>query len=151
MKDISQKLTDFLKAHVPATQYMGLEVQHYDGKTLQLSAPLAPNINDKNTAFGGSLYCLCVMSCWGMLYLKTQEKGIACNQVVMQSSINYYAPVDDTIVATCESPDPAVLDDFFNRFTNTGRAKISLQSHIECNGKKAVSFEGQYALLKNTD
>ncbi len=150
MNDISHKLTDFLKAHVPVTQYMGFEVAHYDGQTLQLSAPLAPNINDKNTAFGGSLYCLCVMSCWGMLYLKTQEKGIECNQVVMQSSINYYAPVDDTIVATCHSPDSATLEEFFTRFKSTGRAKIRLQSQIDCKGKNAVVFEGQYALLENT-
>ncbi len=148
MTNISHKLTDFLKTHVPATQYMGFDVAHYDGETLQLSAPLAPNINDKSTAFGGSLYSLCVMTCWGMLYLKTQEKGIECNQVVMQSNIRFLAPVNQTLTATCHAPSPETLENFFNRFTEKGRAKIDLTATmLNANQQPAVTFESTYGIL----
>ena len=52
---ISEKLTQFFIQHLPIAQFMGLEVESYDGDTLILTAPLEPNINDKQTAFGGSL------------------------------------------------------------------------------------------------
>ena len=83
MTNISQKLSDFFKKNLPITQFMEMDVESYDGKTLILAAPLDPNINDKQTAFGGSLYNASVMACWGMAYLKTQEAGIVCNQVVV--------------------------------------------------------------------
>ena len=80
-QQISEKLKQFFLDHLPITQFMGLEVESYDGDTLILTAPLEPNINDKQTAFGGSLYNTAVMACWGMIYLKTQEKGIDCTKV----------------------------------------------------------------------
>ncbi len=149
MENISHKLTEFLKAHVPATQYMGIDVGHYDGKSLTLSAPLHPNINDKQTAFGGSLYTICVMNCWGMVYLKTLEKGITCNQVVTQSNISYYAPVDGEITSICECPAKEELDTFFERYEEKGRSKITLYAEVQCNGKTAVKFESTYAIIKN--
>ncbi len=147
MENISHKLTEFLKAHVPATQYMGFEVKEYNGHSLTLSAPLDPNINDKQTAFGGSIFCLCVMCCWGMVYLKTQEKNIACNQVVTESNISFLSPVDGEIIATCTSPSEEELKEFFERFETRGRSKIALTAEVQCNDTTAVKFSGQYAII----
>ncbi len=149
MENISHKLTEFLQAHVPTTQYMGIDVGDYDGNSLSLTAPLQPNINDKQTAFGGSLYTVCVMNCWGMVYLKTLEKGISCNQVVAQSNISYHAPVDGEIISICESPNEETLNNFFARYEEKGRSKITLHAEVQCNGKTAVKFEGTYAIIKN--
>ncbi len=148
MENISHKLTEFLRAHVPATQYMGIEVGDYTGEKLSLTAPLHPNINDKQTAFGGSLYTICVMNCWGMIYLKTLEKGISCNQVVTQSNISYHAPVDGLITSVCESPSKETMSHFFGRYEEKGRSKITLHAEVQCNGKTAVKFEGTYAIIK---
>lgn len=147
MENISHKLTEFLEAHVPATQYMGFQLNEYNGHALSLSAPLEPNINDKQTAFGGSLFSLCVMCCWGMIYLKTQEKNIQCNQVVTESNISFLAPVDGKIIATCTSPSDDDLREFFERFETRGRSKISLTAEVQCNGNTAVQFSGQYAII----
>jgi thioesterase domain-containing protein len=151
MNDISKQLTDFFEAHLPIAQFMQMEVDAYTGDELVLSAPLEPNINDKQTAFGGSLYNLAVMSCWGMLYLQTQEKGIACNQVVSKGGIRYLAPVTGKLTCVCKKPSDETLADFFAQFEKKGRARIALESSIECNGVTAVVFEGEYAILKPLD
>lgn len=145
---IAKKLTEFFKAHLPITDYMGMTVESYDGQTLTLKAPLAPNINDKQTGFGGSLYNMAVMACWGMAYLKTQEAEIACNQVVAKGSIEYKAPVTGEIRATCHVKDLSVTEAFINDFKTNGKARINLSSSIECNGTQAVEFHGQYAIFK---
>ncbi len=126
---------------------MGIEVEKYDGNILRLSAPLTPNINDKQTAFGGSLFCVCVLSCWGMVYLKTQEKAITCNQVVTDSNISYLKPVGGKIIAECKSPSNEELESFFSAYEAKGKSKISLQSKIVCDNKTAVNFSGQYAII----
>jgi thioesterase domain-containing protein len=148
MPDISHKLQTFFETHLPITDYMGLAVDKYDGSTLSLKAPLAPNINDKQTAFGGSLYNACVMTCWGFAYLKSIEANIQGNQVVAAGSIKYKAPVDSDYVAVCESPSQEVLDHFIDGFKRHGKGLITLKSTITCNGKIAVEFEGTYAVLK---
>ena len=148
-ENISQQLSHFLATHLPISQFMQMDVESYDGHTLILSAPLEPNINDKQTAFGGSLYNAAVMACWGMAYLKTLEANISCNQVVSKGCIEYKAPVSGKIRAVCYAPSDAVLEEFMAQFKLKGRARITLQSTIECSGKTAVEFEGTYAILKN--
>ena len=158
---ISEKLKKFFIDHLPITQFMGLDVESYDGDTLILTAPLEPNINDKQTAFGGSLYNTAVMACWGMIYLKTQEKNIACNQVVTEGSMKYIAPVDGRIRAICHAPSEEELTSLFDHFERKGKARISLEAAIyndtfvknidpeaEPKIKPAVKFSGQYAILK---
>ncbi len=144
---VSAQLSAFFQAHLPITQFMNMDVESYDGKTLILHAPLGPNINDKQTAFGGSLYNAAVMACWGMAYLKTQEAGIRCNQVVTQGSIEYKAPVQGDIRAICHAPSNEVVDQFIEHFKHKGRSRITLNATIECSGKTAVEFEGTYAIL----
>lgn len=157
-QQISEKLKQFFLDHLPITQFMGLEVESYNGDTLILTAPLEPNINDKQTAFGGSLYNAAVMACWGMVYLKTQEKNIDCNQVVAEGSVKYIAPVTGRLRAICHAPSDEALNDFFDSFDEKGRAKISLDAviyddinmmAIDPETKPAVKFTGLYAILKN--
>ena len=154
MNEISQKLTDFFAQYLPITDFMGMGVESYDGKTLVLTAPLGPNINDKKTAFGGSLYNVAVMACWGLAYLKTQEKGIQCNQVVADGAMKYIAPVTGKIRAVCESPSDEEMAAFFEKFAQRGRASIQLSATITNDGdapnqdnRTAVTFSGKYAIL----
>ncbi len=156
--EISEKLKHFFIEHLPITQFMGLEVESYDGETLILTAPLEPNINDKQTAFGGSLYNTAVMACWGMIYLKTQEKNISCNQVVTEGTMKYLAPVEGRIRAICHAPSEEELASFFEHFERKGRARIGLEAavyndicvmKIDPETKPAVKFSGQYAILQS--
>jgi thioesterase domain-containing protein len=155
---ISEKLTQFFIQHLPIAQFMGLEVESYDGDTLILTAPLEPNINDKQTAFGGSLYNTAVMACWGMIYLKTQESNIVCNQVVTEGSMKYIAPVHGRIRAICHAPSEEEFASLFDHFERKGKARISLEAaiyndtcvmKIDPEAKPSVMFSGQYAILKN--
>jgi len=144
---LSQTLTHFLDDNLPVAQFMGINVEDYNSKALILSAPLEPNINDKLTAFGGSLYNLAVMACWGMIYLKTKDAGINCNLVVTQGNIQYKSPVQGALRATCKAPDEATFTAFIDTFKQHKKAKISLTSTVEYRGEIAVEFRGEYAIL----
>jgi len=142
------KLSEFFQEHLPLIRSMELSVESYDGETLVLVAPLEPNINDKSTAFGGSLYNIAVMACWGMAFLKTQEYGITCNQVVTNASISYKNPVNGVLRAVCKAPEKTLIENFIEQFKCRGKAKIDLHAQVICGDKVAVEFDGQYAILK---
>ncbi len=147
MNDNSAKLTEFLDNHLPIAGYMGLAVEGYDGRSLILQAPLAPNINDKQTAFGGSLCSAGMLACWGLVYLRAQDAGLEGNQLITKSNIEFKAPVTGDIRAICDAPDETVMAAFIERFREQGKARISLASRIECSGRVAVELQAEFALL----
>ena len=54
---------------MPPVAATGIRASKFDGEALQLSAPLAANVNDKGCAFGGSLASLMTLAGWGWLML----------------------------------------------------------------------------------
>lgn len=147
MKEIAERLTEFVQTHLPTAQALQISVTDYDSQSLTLSAPLAPSVNDKQTAFGGSLYVVAVMAGWGMVYLRCREAGIDPNIVVARGEIDYHAPVDSDIVASSLAIDEAEWQRFFSDFEARGKAKIELRTEVVRNGKPAVSFKGLYAII----
>lgn len=146
--NIEKYLTEFMAQHLPIAADLGLQLDSYENRKLVLSAPLQPNINDKATAFGGSIYCVSVMSCWGMVYLKAIEHGIAKpNVVVSHGEIDYYRPVGGDIVATCLLDNKNQFDSFFESYQESGKAKIALCSTIGEPDKPIVKFSGRFALI----
>lgn len=142
-------LTEFVQTHLPIAQQMGIVVEHYDGQELILTAPLDPNINDKGTAFGGSIYCVAVFSCWGMVYLKAQEHGlIDPNIVVATGEIKYLKPVNGALRARCRLAAETTFDDFWQYYDENGKAKIELTSQvISESGDVLGEFSGKYAII----
>ena len=147
--DVSHRLPQFLKAHLPIAESLGVSLHSYTASSLALQVPLQPNINDKATVYGGSLYCACLMACWGTVYLKAIEHGIEePNIVVTQGEIKYYGPVDNDFIATCDIENAEEFEGFVQKFLDTGKSKISLHSYVHINGKDAVKFSGSYALIR---
>lgn len=141
-------LDEFFATQLPITRYLNMRSYAYDGDSFSLAIDLAPSLNDKLTAFGGSLYCACVMNGWGMIYLQCRQRGINPNMVVSHAEIDYLAPVaDDVIVAHCRQADTDYWDTFAERVMRSGRAKASVTSTIVSGGKVAVRFSGDYAVI----
>ena len=145
MKDMAAALERTLHGEIPISHAMGVRVAGYDGTTLKLSAPLAPNINHKCTAFGGSLYALAVLCGWGMLHLKLAEAGLHKHIVIQESNIRYLLPVDQDMQAECRL-DEAALQPFLRTLARHGRARLSLDVVIRHNNQPAVEFSGRYVV-----
>ncbi len=141
-------LDEFFQQHLPITRYLNMRAQAFDGETFSLAIDLQPSLNDKLTAFGGSLYCACVMNGWGMVYLQGRRRGINPNMVVRRGTIDYRAPVDDAvIVARCQTPPDLDWDAFYRDFSTRGRARCEVTSSIICGQREAVHFRGEYAIV----
>lgn len=142
---IAAQLERTLHSEIPLSQAMGIRVAGYDGRCLRLAAPLAPNINHKLTAFGGSLYSLAVLCGWGLLHIKLSEAGLHKHIVIQESSIRYRRPVKQEMLAEC-----SMADDDLGRFLLTlekhGRARASLDVAILPGDEPAVEFSGRYVV-----
>ncbi len=112
-----------------------MRVSEYDGQCLVLAAPLAPNVNDKGCAFGGSLVSLMTLACWGLATLRLGEAGHAAEVFVQDSMVNYLEPVWGEIVVEAQQ---LLGDDewsgFLDMFATRGKARITLTAHVTADG-----------------
>ena len=78
---------------IPLLSAMQLSLRSYDKLTLKLDAPLAPNINNKGTAFGGSIASICLFAGWAVATLGFTEHGISNTEIVVyQSEMTFERP-----------------------------------------------------------
>ena len=124
------EITTYLHKHIPITSSLGATVESFDGEKVTVSAPLKPNLNHRNTAFGGSISALGILSGWTLLFLKLKESGIKNRLVIQKSSFDFLDPVDGDFQATCSMPTPEKWDKFIKTLKKHGRARITVQSKI---------------------
>jgi thioesterase domain-containing protein len=97
MQDTNTSLAGTLEAHIlehiPLARAMQLAVPRYSGDELEMTAPLAPNINDKGCAFGGSMASLLTLAGWGLIELGLRAQGFDCDIYVGDSQLRYREPV----------------------------------------------------------
>ena len=147
MDEICAELQSTWHAEIPISAAMGTEVASYAGDELVVRAGLEPNINVHGTAFAGSLYAICALTGWGMVWLKLHEAGLNGHIVLAEGRIEYSRAVTGDIVCRCRF-DPEVHGPKLAAFTKSPRATLALSCTIDARGKQAVSFEGLYAIRK---
>jgi len=146
-----ERLDRTLAHEIPISAALGIRPLRYDGLELTLAAPLAPNLNHKQTAFGGSLYCAAVLAGWGLLHLqwlRSAGTDEALPQIVIQeANIDYRRAVDGDFEAVCRWPvglDPQRIARMLER---RGRARAELEVRIGPEADPAIAFAGRYVLL----
>lgn len=147
--NIVEELQAFLSTHLPLARAAGVSIDGYDGETLVASAPLENNINDKLTAFGGSLYNLCVIAAWSITHLKAKELGLTGDIVVAKGEINYLRPLREKLVAKAFSPDKESLDKACRYYEARGKAVFVVNAEIrDSSNEVCVNFTAKYAVVR---
>src|SRR3954466_15552595 len=121
---------------------MGLRVVANDETGFTVEAPVALNSNHLRTAFGGSINAVATLAAYGFLWL--EMNNAAAHVVVAESSIRFLRPVRETIRATCLRPEANSLGEFRARFTEKGKAAITLRVNVTEAGETAAEFEGRF-------
>lgn len=140
-----QELTDFLCREIPLVKAMQATVAAYDGTTLHVRAPLAPNLNHHDTAFGGSIATLAILGGWSLLHLALVEAQTPALVIIQRMSLEYLRPVDADFEAVATKP--ADLADFVASVKRKRKGRQSLQVEIHCNGRCCAKLEAHYVAL----
>lgn len=143
-----EALQHHIEQAIPLTRALGLRLAAYDGDRLVLEAPLAPNHNHQNTAFGGSLYSVAVMAVWCRVHLWLEERSLAGNVVIQTGNLDYAEPVTGDFQAQASLPQGAALDKVEAMLRRHGRARMTLTSDIVEEGQVRARFEGRFVILR---
>ena len=100
-----EELQKKLHNEIPLTKLMNINIKEYNEKELITTAPLNININDKGTAFGGSLSTMTIISSWSLCWLISKELGFnSKNIVVIKNENSYKKHVTKDIVCYTQKP-----------------------------------------------
>ena len=144
MRD-SRSLQERILAEFALAQHIGIVVETVDDAGMVLSAPFAPNANDKGTAFGGSLFSVAVLTGWAWVARYLDAAGLAADAVIQESSMQYFIPVKDTLRACLLPPAALEVEKFEKMLQRAGRGRIRLRVDIHQDAVLAARFDGVYA------
>jgi thioesterase domain-containing protein len=142
-----QELQNKLYNEIPLTKMMELQIKDYNINELITTAPLEPNINDKGTAFGGSLSTLSIISAWSVCWLVSRELGFDSNNIVIiKNETSFRKPVIKKIICHTKKPSIQEIEILKQKLENKKSASIKIESQIIENGEICVDFVGYYVI-----
>ncbi|MCR8710057.1 thioesterase domain-containing protein [Aliarcobacter butzleri] len=140
-------LENKLHNEIPLTKFMDLKITKYDEKELITIAPLNKNINDKGTAFGGSLATLTIISGWSICWLISKELEINSeNIVVIKNEHSYRKPVTKELICNTKRPTKDEIENLKNKLLLKKSASIKISSQIIEDDEVCVDFTGYYVI-----
>ena len=113
---------------------------------VRLGAPLLPNINHRDTVFGGSASALAILAAWTILFVRLHNEGLDSRVVIQRNEMNYDKPVpgDFEAVALVDEED---WQRFLKILKRRNRARITVAAVLEYAGDTVGRLSGDFVAL----
>lgn len=128
---------------------MGVTAVHADRDSVVLSAPLEPNINHRETVFGGSAASVAMLAGWSLMRIRLGSEGIDCRIVISKGSIDFGKAIEGEFTATAELADPVDWNRFVDGYARKGLARTKVQVLVESSGNQVARFTGEFAAVRH--
>ncbi|MDZ3824584.1 MAG: YiiD C-terminal domain-containing protein [Pseudoxanthomonas sp.] len=133
---------------IPLAAAMAVSVTAVDASGMALSAPLAPNRNDKGCAFGGSVASLLTLASWGSVLAALGGQGEAAEVYVQDSHIEYLAPVFQTLHARAGLAVDDAGAAFLAAWRARGKARVATRAELVLDdGTVAARLSARFVAL----
>ena len=138
-----------MKIHhdIPVAKFMGVQVLGASSSHVTLAAPLGPNnTNHQNTAFGGSVYSVAVLSCLVLANQALLEWGYDIDYVVVQDGhMDYTIPVGSDFEAQSSWASEREAEKFRTMLKRKGVARANFISIVRSQGRDCATMEARFA------
>ena len=142
---LAEALVQFIRDEIPLARAMEPSLQAWSHDRLSLAVPLAPNVNDKGCAFGGSLVSLMTLAGWALVEQALRRRGEDCDVFVGESTVRYLAPVWNDFRADAQLAPEADWNAFFDTLAARGRARIEVTCEVPGTpGKPAATLSARF-------
>jgi thioesterase domain-containing protein len=142
----ASELQEYLHVHIPLSNAMQVAVERFDEDSVVLSAPLAPNINHRETVFGGSAAAVAILAAWSLLHTRLESDGVSRRLVIQRHTMQFDLPIDGAFTARSHI-EPDAWTTFVRALERKGRARIAVSSVLECDGSTVARFDGTFVAL----
>jgi len=141
------ELEQYLHVHIPLSKSMAVSVVAVEQSAVVLRAPLAPNINHRETVFGGSASALAILAAWSLLHTHLRSEHIASRLVIQRNTMEYEQPILGEFTAHSTLEHPAQWPHFTRMLARKGKARITVSSVLQHAGQVVGRFIGEFVAL----
>ena len=141
------EIQSYLHDHIALSAAMQVRVEIATPEEVFLAAPLAPNINHRDTVFGGSASALAILSAWSLLHVKLTAAGYTTHLVIQRNTMSYEQAIPGDFTAHATAPSTEQWASFTRMLERKGRARISVSSTLMYGGQDVGHFEGEFVAL----
>jgi len=142
-----RSLQQYLHAHIPLSAAMQVGVRRASVDEVVLAAPLAPNINHRETLFGGSASAIAILAAWSLLHVRLRREGIDARLVIQSNTMHYDLPIAGDFSARSFIATPDAWPQFLRMLARKGRARIAVAAVLEYRGVQAGRLHGEFVAL----
>lgn len=143
------ELERYLHKHIPLSQAMQVTVASLRDHEVVLEAPLAPNINHRETVFGGSASAVAILAAWTLLHSRLHNAGVASRLVIQRNEMNYDRPIDGAFSARSSLREPDKWSRFIATLERRGKARIAVDATLSQDGRAVGRFTGDFVALRS--
>jgi thioesterase domain-containing protein len=133
---------------IPLLTAMQLSFVDYENLTLTMEAPLAPNINNKGTAFGGSIASICLFGGWAVSTLAFSDNDIHNTEIVVyKNEMTFERPARGHLVIKARiRPDD--FETCLARLKANDPSRIRLDIYVDLfhDDKRCAAMKGLYVV-----
>lgn len=141
-------MLEFLHQKIPITRALGVQVVSANSGEAVLSAPLEANVNHYDTVFGGSASTLGILAAWTVIHVRLQEYGAETRLVIQKNTMEYRKPITADFTAIGRLTDESKWANFLKTLDRKGKAKVSANSTLLCQGNQVAKFQGDFGAIK---
>ncbi len=141
------ELEKYLHEQIPMSKAMQVSVVEVKPEAVVLSTPLAPNINHRETVFGGSASAIAILAAWALLHTRLKSSGMSSRLVIQRNIMNYERPISGTFTARSSIPTWAAWEPFTRMLLRKGRAGITVCCVLQYERQSVGHFEGNFVAL----
>ncbi len=143
------ELEHYLHRHIPLSKAMAVSVTSVTDDAITLGAPLEPNINHRETVFGGSASAVAILAAWSLLHLRLRNAGLTSQLVIQRNTMDYERPIAGQFQARATLADSERWAPFLKMLERRGRARIQVASVLEFEGEHAGRLVGEFVALRD--
>jgi thioesterase domain-containing protein len=147
MIDIKRFESD-CRLDIPLLDAMQLSFVTYEHLSLTMEAPLAPNINNKGTAFGGSIASICLFGGWAVATLAFIDHDIHNTEIVVfRNEMTFERPARGLLSVNAHiKPDD--FEACLARLKAGDPSRIRLDIHVDLfhDDERCATMKGLYVV-----
>ena len=143
----ADQLQAFLRERIPLSAAMDVQVRSISAGRVVLAAPIGPNLNHRDTVFGGSASALAILAAWSMIRVRMQAEGLEGRIVIRRNSMSYEQPMAADFTATASAPDPSEWDRLRASLGRGRPGRVYVTATVECEGRRAGELRGEFVVL----
>jgi len=142
------ELERYLHDHIPLSRAMQASVISVSADEVVLQAPLAPNINHRETVFGGSASALCILAAWSLVHVRLTAAGLPSRLVIQRNLMDYLRPVPGEFQARARLTDGESWRSFLKVLGRRHKARIGIVAVLESAGEIAGRLAADFVALR---